>query len=167
VRAGRTPQRKSDSSHADNCMTHVCGEYIFLLIRYPALMCCIIEGSLILFGRNKSSSKKYRCRRPRQQIIDLLVGLSAGPLGTCYWIGDDGTWNKTKRCVVLCTDCPPALKDPFIKGTNLKCTINKHYDGFRIRISSESTPELQTFPGKETLLAPHMPSMMQSAVYFF
>jgi len=36
--------------------------------------------------------------------IPANIGQLLTPLSLCYWIADDGSWNKSKRYVVLCTN---------------------------------------------------------------
>jgi hypothetical protein len=95
-------------------------------------------------------------------MMDLIIGQLLTPLGLCYWIGDDGCFDKRDRVVYLSTNSfalaevkllVSVLTDKF----GLKCTINKNNGGFRIRISSESLPVLQS------LLKDIMPSMMRRA----
>jgi len=80
-------------------------------------------------------------------------------LALSYLISDDGGFCPKSRRVTLATNCftleavqllAQALKDNF----NLICYINKHGNGYVIRISSKSLPVLQE------LLKDKMPSMM-------
>ncbi len=89
-----------------------------------------------------------------QNIAELLT-----PLGLCYLICDDGCFDKTNRAVIICTECflkseVELLASVLIDKFNLKCTVIKKQDGFRVRISSKSLPVLQS------LLKDIMPSMM-------
>lgn len=91
-------------------------------------------------------------------IFDLLT-----PLGLCYWICDDGSFNQRDKAVVIHTQSftreeVQLLFDVLVKKFNLKCTINKNGNNHVIRISTNSIPKLQT------LLAPHMPSMMRHKI---
>lgn len=88
-------------------------------------------------------------------IEDLLT-----PLGLCYWICDDGGFNKISGVVVISTHgfsfgevelLTRVLNNKF----KLISTINKNGNHFVIRISHGSLPVLQK------MLAPHMPSMMK------
>lgn len=94
-----------------------------------------------------------------KKVIPLNIAELLTPLGLCYWICSDGWFNKTDRAVILCTESftieevnllVSVLTDKF----SLKCNVNKRTNGFRIRISSKSLPELQR------LLGPLMPPMM-------
>ena len=85
------------------------------------------------------------------------------PLGLAYWIADDGSWNKLKRYVVLCTDSfTLAEVDLLINVLNnkfdLKCNIYKQCGSHRIVIPSYSVPVLQS------LLSPIMPPMMRHKI---
>jgi len=87
-------------------------------------------------------------------IAELLT-----PLGLCYWICDDGCFDKTSRAVILCTESftieeVNLLASVLVDKFHLKCAVNKRTNGFRIRISAKALPELQR------LLGPHMPPMM-------
>ena len=99
----------------------------------------------------------------KKKVIPANIGQLLTPLSLCYWIADDGCWNKTNKYVVLCTDSFTkeevnllinVLNDKF----NLKCYIYKQGGGFRIVIPSYSVPVLQS------LLSPIMPSMMKHKI---
>jgi hypothetical protein len=83
--------------------------------------------------------------------------------GLCYWICDDGSFCKRYRIITLATQSftlsevellIKVLTDKF----GLKCTINKSGNAFKIRISAESLPVVQS------LLSPMMPSMMKHKI---
>jgi hypothetical protein len=94
-----------------------------------------------------------------KKIVPLNIAEFITPLSLCYWICDDGGWNKQCRYVVLCTDCFSLeevnlliniLNDKF----DLKCYSLKRGRGYRIIIPSYSVPVLQS------LLKDIMPTMM-------
>jgi hypothetical protein len=94
-----------------------------------------------------------------KKIIPLNIGDLLTPLSLCYWICDDGCFHKTQRSLYLCTNSftleeVNLLMSILTNKFNLKCTINKHGSGFRIRVSSKSLPVLQS------LLKDIMPTMM-------
>lgn len=84
------------------------------------------------------------------------------PLGLCYWLCDDGSFNKTSQLVVICTDSfsleeVKLLANTLNKKFNLECYVNKtakNRKGFRILIPRRSLTNLQA------LLKQHMPPMM-------
>jgi hypothetical protein len=39
-----------------------------------------------------------------KKIVPLNIGSLLTPLGLAYWISDDGSWEKNKKYVQLCTD---------------------------------------------------------------
>ena len=90
-----------------------------------------------------------------QNIAELLT-----PLSLAYWICDDGGFCKTRQVIYLSTN---AFTEEEVKllisvlnnKWDLNCTINKHGQGFRIRIPKKSMPVVQA------LLSTHMPSMMR------
>ena len=93
------------------------------------------------------------------KIIPNNIGDLLTPLTLSYLIADDGGFCPKSRRVTLATNCftleavqlmVQALKDNF----NLICYVNKHGNGYVIRISSKSLPVLQE------LLKDKMPSMM-------
>lgn len=97
------------------------------------------------------------------KTVPLNIKELMTPLGLAYWIADDGSFNKSNRHVVLCTDSftlsevnllISVLNDKF----NLKCYIYKQGNSNRILIPSYSVSILQT------LLAPVMPSMMRHKI---
>jgi hypothetical protein len=76
-------------------------------------------------------------------IGDLLT-----PLGICYWIADDGGIDKKSRILTLATNRfklseVKLLADVLTNKFGLKCTVQKQYCGYVIRISSKSLPVLQ------------------------
>lgn len=93
-----------------------------------------------------------------KKVVPLNIGDLLTIEGLCYWICDDGYWQGNG--VHLCTDSFTIeeinlLAKTLTENFNLECTLNKKNNSFRIRISSGSMPKLQS------LLAPHMPSMMR------
>jgi len=93
------------------------------------------------------------------KVLPSNIGELLTPLGLCYWICDDGCFNKRDRAIQLSTNSftwqevnilTNVLKNKF----NLKCTINKDGVAFKIRISSKSIPAIIE------LLKDKMPSMM-------
>jgi hypothetical protein len=95
-----------------------------------------------------------------KKVIPSNIGELLKIGGLAYWICDDGCFVERDQVIYLGTDSfalaevellVSVLTDKF----NLKCTINKHGNGFRIRISQKSLPIIQA------LLAPPMPSMMR------
>jgi len=91
-------------------------------------------------------------------IADLLT-----PSGLCYWICDDGYWQKNGVC--LCTnsftlDEVKLLVKVLTEKLDLKCTIfGGNSEGHRIRISSKSVPHLRS------LIASKMPPSMQYKIF--
>jgi hypothetical protein len=82
------------------------------------------------------------------KVVPLNIGELLTPLGLCYWISDDGTFDKINRAVRLCTnsfslDEVQLLVSVLTNKFNLKCTINKQRGAYIIRISSKSLPDLQ------------------------
>ena len=78
-------------------------------------------------------------------------------------ICDDGSWNKTNKYVVLSTNSftleeVNLLVDVLNDKFNLKCYKNRQGSAYRIIIPSYSISVLQS------LLAPHMPSMMKHKI---
>lgn len=76
-------------------------------------------------------------------IGDLLT-----PLSLCYWIADDGGLCKKGRTLTLATNSfilseVKLLADVLTNKFGLKCTVQKQYSGYVIRISSKSLPVLQ------------------------
>jgi len=93
------------------------------------------------------------------KIIPLNIGDLLTPLGLCYWICDDGCFEKTARGVTLATHSFSELEVNLLAKTltnkfGLNCAIYKNKGGFIIRISTKSLKDLQT------LLEPLMPPMM-------
>jgi hypothetical protein len=93
------------------------------------------------------------------KIIPLNIGDLLTPLGLAYLICDDGSFKKSERAVILCTDGftlkeVKLLVEVLTHKFNLKCTINKEKNGFRVRISAKSLLILQN------LLKDIMPPMM-------
>ena len=93
------------------------------------------------------------------KTIPLNIGELLTPLGLAFWIADDGGFEKSRQRVTLSTEgftleelnlLAKTLNDKW----DLKCTINKHGNGFRIRIPKKSLPKLQD------LLKDIMPPMM-------
>jgi hypothetical protein len=95
-----------------------------------------------------------------KKIVPLNIAELLTPLGLCYWIADDGSWDKNKKFVVLCTDSFTLLEVELLIESlnskwNLKCYKCKQGNGYRIIIPSYSVPILQE------LLAQNMPTMMK------
>jgi hypothetical protein len=93
------------------------------------------------------------------KVVPANIGDLLTPLGLCYWICDDGCFDKRDQVVYLSTNSfalaevqllVSVLTDKF----DLKCTINQNSGGFRIRISAKSLPVLQS------LLKDIMPPIM-------
>lgn len=87
-------------------------------------------------------------------IADLLT-----PLSLAYWIGDDGSFHKSNRCVTLNTQSFTLEEVNLLAKTlndkwNLNCAVHKSRDGFTIYIGSKSLIILQD------LLKNIMPPMM-------
>lgn len=98
-----------------------------------------------------------------KKVVPLNIAELLTPLGICYWISDDGSRDKHKKFVVLCTDSftlveVELLVDTLNKKWDLKCYKCKQGKGYRIIIPSYSIPVLQK------LVAPHMPPMMRYKV---
>ena len=94
-----------------------------------------------------------------KKIIPLTIGELLSPLSLVYWIGDDGCFHKTQRSLYLCKNSftleeVKLLMSVLTNKFNLQCTINKHGNGYRIRVSSKSLLVLQE------LLKDIMPPMM-------
>jgi hypothetical protein len=94
-----------------------------------------------------------------KKIIPSNIGDLLTPLGLCYWICDDGSFNHRDKAVVLHTQSFTHEEVKLLVGVltnkfNLKCTINRKGDCYIIIISAKSLPGLQK------LLKPHMPCMM-------
>ncbi len=77
-----------------------------------------------------------------KKVIPLNIAELLTPLGLCYWICDDGCFDKTNRAVILCTESftieevnllASVLTDKF----HLKCTVNKRTNGFRTPAGQE------------------------------
>nr|QVG61526.1 hypothetical protein [Rhizoctonia sp.] len=95
-----------------------------------------------------------------KKIVPSNIAELLTPLSLTYWICDDGSFCKRDRVVRLCTHSFSLEEVNLLINVlevkwNLKCTINKHYGSFMIRISAKSLPELQS------LLKDIMPSMMK------
>jgi len=94
------------------------------------------------------------------KIVPLEIALLLTALSLAYWICDDGSWHKRGGSIILSTDGftleeVKLLVSVLNKKWNLNCTINKHGDGFRIRIPKKSVPIVQA------LLQDIMPPMMK------
>ena len=89
-------------------------------------------------------------------IAELL-----SPLGLCYWLCDDGTFDKSNQIVILCTDSftleeVQLLINVLNDKWNLESYQKKTSIGnYRIAIPRRSLPIL------ESLLGPIMPPMMR------
>jgi hypothetical protein len=95
----------------------------------------------------------------KKKVIPANIGQLLTPLSLCYWIADDGSWNKSKGYVVLCTNSFTLEEVNLLIGVlnekwDLKCYKAKQNSGYVIIIPSYSVSNLQT------LLKPYMPSMM-------
>jgi hypothetical protein len=98
-----------------------------------------------------------------KKVVPSIIGDLLTPLSLAYWIGDDGSWNKPNKNVILCTDSftleeVELLIEVLNTKFNLKCYKNKNGNVYRIIIPSYSIPVLQN------LLASHMPSMMRHKI---
>jgi len=94
-----------------------------------------------------------------QKVVPGNIAELMTPLSLAYWLCDDGSFSKRDQSIYLCTDsfalAEVQLLVSLLTGKfNLQCTINKHGNGFRIRIRAKSIPVLQA------LLKDIMPSMM-------
>jgi len=93
-----------------------------------------------------------------QNIAELLTALALA-----HWIADDGSFHKSHRCVVLCTDSFKKSEVELLAQTlndkwDLECSVNKGSSGYRIRIPARSLPILQSLCGA------HMPTMMRHKI---
>ena len=94
-----------------------------------------------------------------KKVIPANIGQLLTPLSLCYWLCDDGSWNKSERYVVLATNSF-ALEEVYSligvlnEKWDLKCYKAKQNCGYVIIIPCYSVSKLQT------LLKPHMPLMM-------
>jgi hypothetical protein len=82
-------------------------------------------------------------KRVPANMMDLLT-----PLGLSYWIADDGGFDKKGRTLTLATNGfilsdVKLLADVLTKKFGFKCTVQKQYSGYVIRISVKSLPVLQ------------------------
>jgi hypothetical protein len=98
-----------------------------------------------------------------KKIVPLNIGELLTALALAYLICDDGSWNKTYRRVVLCTNSftleeVELLIEALNKNFNLRCYKCRQGTGYIIIIPSYSIPRLQS------LLAPHMPTMMRHKI---
>jgi hypothetical protein len=94
-----------------------------------------------------------------KKIIPANIGFLLTPLGLAYWLCDDGTFCKSTHRVHLCTESFTLAEVNLLVKTindkwNLKCHKVTRGSGYRIVISRESLPILQS------LLKDIMPSMM-------
>jgi LAGLIDADG DNA endonuclease family len=96
------------------------------------------------------------------KIVPLNIAELLTPLGLAYWIADDGSWDKSKRHVVLCTNsftlAEVNLLISVLNKWNLKCYKTLTYSGYVIIIPAYSVPVLQN------LVATHMPTMMRHKI---
>lgn len=97
------------------------------------------------------------------KIVPANIAELLTPLALCYWICDDGTFDKSRQAVKIHTEgftfeevklLTKVLNNKF----GLKCTINSKKGHSIIRISTKSLKDLQT------LLEPVMPSMMRHKI---
>lgn len=91
-------------------------------------------------------------------IAELLT-----PLGLAYLLCDDGCYDKRDRAVIICTECflkaeVELLASVLTNKFNLKCSVIKNRNGFRVRISAKSLLVLQS------LLKDIMPPMMMHKI---
>jgi hypothetical protein len=91
--------------------------------------------------------------------LPLNIGQYLTPSGLAYWIGDDGSFNKTHKNVILCTNSFSFEEVTLLIKTlnakwELNCTINRQGEGWTIRIPKKSLPILQS------LVKNKMPVMM-------
>jgi hypothetical protein len=98
-----------------------------------------------------------------KKVIPLNIAELLTPLGLCYWICDDGCFDKNKKFVLLCTESFTMVEvERLIEALNskwdLKCYKVKRDSSYRIIIPSYSISSLQS------LLAPIMPSMMKHKI---
>jgi hypothetical protein len=98
-----------------------------------------------------------------KKVIPLNIAELLTPLGLCYWICDDGCFDKNKKFVLLCTESFTMVEvELLIAALNskwdLKCYKVKRDSSYRIIIPSYSISSLQS------LLAPIMPSMMKHKI---
>jgi len=93
------------------------------------------------------------------KMIPSNIGLLLTPLALCYWLCDDGSYDKTTSRINICTDSftlaevtllTNILNDKF----NLECYVNKNGEYSRIRIPKRSLSKVQL------LLKDIMPPMM-------
>ena len=94
-----------------------------------------------------------------QKVVPANIAELLTPLSLAYWICDDGSFKKSERAVILCTEGfslkeVQLLVSVLTHKFGIKCTINKAGKGANIRISTKSLTELQA------LLKDKMPSMM-------
>lgn len=97
------------------------------------------------------------------KIVPQNIGELLTPLGLCYWICDDGGFNKVYRSLILSTNSfsqeeVNLLINVLNSKWNLNCTINKKGANSVIRIPSKSLPILQS------MLKDIMPTMMKHKI---
>ncbi len=93
------------------------------------------------------------------KIVPKTIGDLLTPNGLAYLICDDGSFCNSRQAVRISTnsfsfDEVQLLVSVLSAKFNLKCTVNKDRDDFRVRICKESLPVLQA------LLKDTMPPMM-------
>jgi hypothetical protein len=98
-----------------------------------------------------------------KKVIPLNIAELLTPLSLCYWICDDGGFNKVYGSLILSTQSfslqeVNLLINVLNSKWNLNCTINKKGSHFVIRIPSKSLPILQN------LLKDIMPTMMKHKI---
>lgn len=97
-----------------------------------------------------------------KKVVPLDANSLLTPLGLCYWLSDDATFDKTNSVVVICTDSFSLEEvELLVKTLNDKWSLNcyikkitKTKSGYRITIPRKSLPVLQS------LLKDIMPPMM-------
>lgn len=98
-----------------------------------------------------------------KKVVPNTIGDLLTPLGLCYWICDDGSWNKVGRYLILCTNSftlaeVELLIEVLNKKFNLGCYKCRDGTAYRIIIPAYSIPKLQV------LLKDIMPGMMRHKI---
>jgi len=95
-------------------------------------------------------------------VVPSNISSILTPRVLAYWIGGDGTFEKSGGVTILCTDSftvneVELLRSISLDKFNIDSTLVSRGAGleqYRIRIAKESMPTLQK------LLSPHIPSTM-------